>query len=61
LGIKKADIVLAAKNKKLLIQKATNLEKHMEDDFSDLLKHSESTLKKLWLNKEDDICDKYLQ
>jgi len=60
LGIKKGDrLVLTAKNKKLLIQKATNLEKHMEDDFSDLLKHSESTLKKLWLNKEDDIWDKW--
>ena len=62
LGIKKGDrLVLTAKNKKLLIQKASSLEKHMEDDFGDLLKHSESTLKKLWLNKEDDVWDKYLQ
>ncbi|MCE2505635.1 MAG: AbrB/MazE/SpoVT family DNA-binding domain-containing protein [Nitrosopumilaceae archaeon] len=62
LGIKKGDrLVLTTKDEKLLIQKAANLEKHMEDDFSDLLTHSESTLKKLWLNKEDDIWDKYMQ
>ncbi|MBI1662178.1 MAG: AbrB/MazE/SpoVT family DNA-binding domain-containing protein [Nitrosopumilus sp.] len=62
LGIKKGDrLVLTTKDEKLLIQKAANLEKHMEDDFSDLLIHSESTLKKLWLNKEDDIWDKYMQ
>lgn len=62
LGIKKGDrLVLTAKNKKLLIQKATNVEKHMEDDFSDLLHHSESTLKKIWSNKGDDIWNDYLK
>ncbi len=59
LGIKKGDrLVLAIKNKKLLIQKATTLEKQMEDDFKDLLKLSEKTAKKLWDNKEDEIWNK---
>ena len=31
------------------------------DDFSDLLKHSEKALKKLWDNPEDEIWDKYLE
>jgi AbrB family looped-hinge helix DNA binding protein len=56
LGIKKGDsLILAAKNKKLLIQKATNIEKEIE---ADLLKFSEKTAKKLWDNKEDEIWDK---
>ena len=59
LGIKKGDrLILAAKNKRLLIQKASNLERQIEDDFKDLLKLSEKTAKKLWNNKEDEIWNK---
>ncbi len=62
LGIKKGDrLVLTAKNKKLLIQKATNLTKQMEDDLDDLSSYSELSLKKLWLNKKDDVWNKYLK
>ncbi len=62
LGIKKGDrLVLTTKNKKLLIQKATNLTKQMEDDFDDLMGYSELSLKKLWLNKQDDVWNKYLK
>jgi len=62
LGIKKGDrLVLVAKNDKILIQKAANLEKQPEDDYGDLLDYSEETLERLWLNKEDDIWNKYLQ
>lgn len=62
LGIKKGDrLVLTTKNKKLLIQKATNLSKQMEDDFDDLIGYSELLLKKLWLNKKDDVWNKYLK
>jgi len=59
LGIKKGDrLVLAAKNKKLLIQKASNLEKQIEGDFKDLLKLSEKTAEKLWDNEDDQIWNK---
>ncbi len=59
LGIKKGDrLVLATKNKKLLIQKAANLEKQMESDFKDLLKLSEETAKEMWGNKDDKIWNK---
>ena len=62
LGLKKGDrLVLVTKNDKLLIQKASGLERQVKDDFGDLLAHSEKTLKKIWLNKEDDVWDKYLQ
>ena len=59
LGIKKGDrLLLAAKNKKLLIQKASSLEKKIDDDFKDLVKLSEKTAKKLWDNKDDEIWTK---
>lgn len=62
LGIKKGDrLVLATKNQKILIQKATNLSKQIDDDFDDLLGYSEITLKKVWSNKKDDIWSKYLK
>ncbi|NQV39330.1 MAG: AbrB/MazE/SpoVT family DNA-binding domain-containing protein [Nitrosopumilus sp.] len=62
LGIKKGDrLILTAKDKKLLIQKATNLTKQMEDDLDDLTSYSELSLKKLWLNKKDDVWNKYLK
>ena len=52
--------VITAKDKKILIQKATNVEKHIEYNFSDLLRYSESSLEKLWNNKKDDVWEKYL-
>ncbi|WP_316505824.1 AbrB/MazE/SpoVT family DNA-binding domain-containing protein [Nitrosopumilus sp.] len=60
LGIKKGDrLILAAKDKRLLIQKASSLERQIEDDFKDLLKLSEkTTAKSLWDNKEDEIWNK---
>ena len=61
LDIKKGDrLVLTAKNEKILIQKATNIEKHMMNDFDDLLRYSELSLAKLWKNKKDNIWEKYL-
>ncbi len=59
LGIKKGDrLVLTTKNKKILIQKAANLEKQIGEDFKDLLKLSENTAKELWDNEDDEIWNK---
>ena len=61
LGIKKGDkLILTAKNEKILIQKATNIKKHMMNNFDDLLRYSELSLAKLWNNKKDNIWEKYL-
>ena len=61
LGIKKGDrLVITAKDKKILIQKASSVEKYIEDNFHDLLRYSESSLEKLWNNKKDDVWEKYL-
>ena len=60
LGIKKGDrLVLNAKNKKLLIQKATSMAKQMEDSFDPLTKLSERTAKKLWDSKDDEIWNNF--
>ncbi|MDD9953210.1 MAG: AbrB/MazE/SpoVT family DNA-binding domain-containing protein [Candidatus Woesearchaeota archaeon] len=37
--------------------KDTILIRKIEDDFSDLVKHSEAVARKLWGGKEDDIWD----
>lgn len=42
------------------MQKTTNIEKRIEDDFDDLLRYSESSLEELWNNKNDDVWEKYL-
>lgn len=61
LGIKKGDrLVIATKDQKILIQKAANIEKYIEDDFTYILRYSESSLAKLWNNSEDDVWERYL-
>jgi hypothetical protein len=35
--------------------------KRVKEDFKDMIALTESSLKKLWLNKEDEIWDKYLK
>lgn len=37
------------------------LKKIKQDDFKDLLIHSEKALKKIWDNKEDEIWNSYLK
>jgi AbrB family looped-hinge helix DNA binding protein len=46
------DLIMIQENGKILIEKATE---KIKDDFSDLLKHSESVAKDLWDNKKDEI------
>lgn len=59
LGIKKGDRpVLTAKNKKILIQKATSMVKQMEN-VDPLTKISERTTKKLLNSKYDEILNNF--
>ena len=61
LGIKKGDrLVIVAKDKKILIQKAVNIEERVENDFDYIQRYSELSLEKLWNNKKDDVWEKYL-
>ena len=55
-GINVGDELIAIRNGETLC-----LKKIKKDDFRDLLKLSEHSLKKLWDNKEDEIWDSYLK
>lgn len=52
IGINSGDELIAIRNGETLC-----LKKIKQEDFKDLLKHSESVAKKLWDNKEDEIWD----
>ncbi len=61
-GIERGDeLVLIEDRGKILLEKVETASKEIKDDFKDLLKFSEHSLKKLWLNKENDIWDNYLK
>ena len=54
-GIRRGDsLIVMQEDGKIMIEKES---KRLEDDFADLLKHSESVAEKLWRNKEDEIWD----
>ena len=50
LNIKQGDDLMVTKTNDSVI-----IKKVKKEDFSDLLKHSEKTAKKLWDNKEDEV------
>ncbi len=54
-------IILIQKDKKIMLKKIDTIENEVEDDFRDLLKLSEISLKNLWDNKEDEIWNTYLK
>lgn len=58
-GIKKGDeLIIIQLDGKILLEKASEVEIEMKDDFSDILKLSEASLKEFWSSKEDDIWDR---
>lgn len=62
LGIEQGDeLVLIQVDGKLLLEKSQKAEAIMKDDFKDILKFSENSLKEVWDNKEDEIWSKYLK
>lgn len=61
-GIKKGDeLIIVQDNGKVLLEKTQKISKKMKDDFKDLLKFSEQSLKGVWDNKKDDIWKEYLK
>lgn len=62
LKIKKGDeLILVKKGRKIMLEKPEKFAKEFKDEFKDLLKLSEHTMKKLWANKEDEIWNEYLK
>lgn len=57
-NIKKGDkLIIIQNNGKILIEKVEVITEEIKDDFEDILKLSELSLKEFWSSKEDDIWD----
>ncbi|MFH0978026.1 MAG: AbrB/MazE/SpoVT family DNA-binding domain-containing protein [Candidatus Woesearchaeota archaeon] len=62
LGIEKGDdLVMLQVDGKIVLEKSKDTEKKLKDEFKDILKFSEKSLKKVWDNKSDDIWGSYLK
>ncbi len=55
------ELVIIENNEKLLIEKSKRITKNLKDDFKDILRYSEQSLKGVWDNPEDDIWNQYLK
>jgi AbrB family looped-hinge helix DNA binding protein len=61
MGIKKGDkLILIQKGNKIVLEKSDKIVEKLEDEFKDIKDISEHSLKKLWLNRSDDVWDQYL-
>lgn len=62
LGIEQGDeLVVIQVDNKILIEKTQRTEQRLKDDFKDILKFSEKSLREVWDNKSDDIWNQYLK
>ena len=62
IGIEKGDeLILFEVDGKILLEKSSNVAKEIKDDFKDILKFNENSLKEVWDNKEDNIWASYLR
>lgn len=62
LGINKGDdLIIFQIDGKILLEKAQKAEARMKDNFKDILKFNEQSLKSIWDNKEDEIWSQYLK
>lgn len=60
--LKKGDnLILVIENEKILIEKSSNLREKTVDNFRDLIKLSEKSMKDLWDNEDDEIWNQYLK
>ena len=61
MGIKKGDkLLLIQKGNKIVLEKSGEIVEKLEDEFKDIKETFEHSLKKLWLNRSDDVWDQYL-
>lgn len=62
LGIERGDeLIIIQIDNKILLEKSQKMEQKIKDDFKDILKFSEKSLKEVWDNKSDDIWNQYLK
>ena len=53
------NLILIQKGKRIMLEKADVIANKVKDDFKDLLKLSEISLRKLWDNEHDEIWNTY--
>ena len=62
IGIKKGDeIILVRKGEQIILEKSERIAKSLKNEFADIKSLSEQSLRKLWLNKDDEIWNQYLK
>lgn len=62
IGIKKGDeIILVRKGEQIILEKSERITKSLKNEFADIKSLSEQSLRKLWLNKDDEIWNQYLK
>lgn len=62
IGIVKGDELLMLQiDGKIILEKSEKAEKKLVDDFKDILKLNELSLKEVWDNKEDEVWNEYLK
>jgi AbrB family looped-hinge helix DNA binding protein len=62
IGIRKGDeIILIRKGEKIILEKSESVAKKFKDEFADVQSVSERSLRKLWLNKGNEIWNHYLK
>lgn len=55
------ELVVVQNEEKMLIEKAPKVSRRIKDDFKDILRYSEQSLKEVWDNPEDEIWSQYLK
>ncbi|MEK6889289.1 MAG: AbrB/MazE/SpoVT family DNA-binding domain-containing protein [Nanoarchaeota archaeon] len=62
LGISQGDeLVMIEIDNKILLEKSKKVEQKLQDDFKDILKFNEQSLKEVWDNSSDEIWNSYLK
>ena len=62
MGIKKGDdMLLLRSGDRLLIEKPRHVLQLLEDDLSDLLTISETSLEEFWSSRSEDVWNRYLE
>ena len=53
--------MLIKKGKKIILEKPKKFARSLQSEFEDVERISETSLKKLWLNKSDEVWNTYLK
>jgi len=62
MNIDKGDeLILFEVGGKILLEKSQHVAEKVEDDFKDIERYNEESLKEIWDNEEDDIWSSYLR